>query len=443
MRVLAADDDQTLLGVLERCLRSWGYEPLSAHDGVEAWRVLKHAEAPRIVILDWHMPGLTGLEVCRLLRAAPHGEETYVVMLTGRQDKDDLISALEAGADDFLSKPFHARELQLRLAKGVSFQANRANANGPRSSPPSGTIIGGKYRLEKQIAEGGMASVWLGVHLSLGINVAIKFMKPDVAETPDYASFEREARAAAALRTEHIVRIYDHGIARDGAPYLVMEYLSGESLCRRIERSGPLPAREAVAVIEQIGRALVEAHARNIIHGDVKPENILLGDDPERPYGIAKLVDFGLARSPVSLLKTEEGGLIPGTPSYMSPEHLRAQVPPNPQLDMWGLAATAFTALTGSIPFDGATTSEIVTNVCYGAVPVPSAFNRSLPPAIDEWFAKACAQDPRSRYATPTELVASLARACSEAAARPDPIPNIGRLYAQTERELPEPVEPS
>src|SRR6185369_2111211 len=99
----------------------------------------------------------------------------------------------------------------------------RAKMSARAGTPPAASTIAGKYRLEKKIAEGGMASVWLGVHLSLGINVAIKFMKPDVAEMADYPSFEREARAAALLRNEHIVRVYDHGITNDGSPFLVME----------------------------------------------------------------------------------------------------------------------------------------------------------------------------------------------------------------------------
>ncbi len=438
MRVLAADDDQGILNVLERCLRGWGYEVTTARDGIEAWRVLKNEDAPRIVVLDWDMPGLAGLEVCRLLRTTPHGEEIYVVMLTGRQEKADLIEALEAGADDFLSKPFHPRELQLRLAKGVTFQTSRmATAPHAHGTPPSGSTLGGKYRLEKQIAEGGMASVWLGVHLALGINVAIKFMKPGLAETPDYASFEREARAAAQLRTEHIVRVYDHGIAHDGGPYLVMEYLAGESLGDRIDRLGALPPAEVASIVDQISRALVDAHARGIIHPDVKPENILLVDDPERPYGCAKLVDFGLARSRVNAQATE-GGLISGTPSYMTPEHLRAQAPPNPALDLWGLAATAFTALTGSVPFDGDSISAIMKSICVAPLPVPSSVNAQLPPAIDAWFAKACARKPADRYATPEELARSFAAACAEA--RPSVVTSSRvnhrvRGFARTELE--------
>ena len=417
MRVLAAEDDPALRSVLARSLRGWGYEAVAVADGTEAWAILKHADAPTIAVLDWDMPGLTGLEVCRLLRTTPHGRAVYVVMLTGRHDKEDLVSALEAGADDFLSKPFHSRELQLRLAKGVTFQASRAIPPSERIlvAPPSGSTLADRYRLERRIAEGGMASVWLGVHLALGINVAIKFMKPGVDEMPDYTSFEREARAAAQLRSEHIMRVYDHGIANDGSPYLVMEYLAGESLADRIERVGPLAPAEAAAIVEQIGRALNEAHTRGIVHRDVKPENILLVDDPDRPYGLAKLVDFGLARSRAAPA-AELGGLISGTPSYMSPEYLRGKVAPNPLLDLWGLAVTAFCALTARIPFEGETLRAIVHSVCTAPLPVPSELERALPAAVDAWFARACARPPSDRYQGSLELAKAFSAACMSAA---------------------------
>jgi CheY-like chemotaxis protein len=438
MRVLAADDDRGILNILDRSLRSWGYETVTAGNGTDAWKLLKHDDAPRIAVLDWDMPGMSGLEVCRLLRSAPHGEEVYVLMLTGRQEKGDLIEALEAGADDFLSKPFHARELQLRLAKGVSFQASREALHGPpRGAPPSGTTLGGKYRLEKKIAEGGMASVWLGVHLSLGINVAIKFMKEGVADTADYASFEREARAAAQLRTEHIVRVYDHGIGVDGEPYLVMEYLAGESLASRVDRCGPLPPAEVAAIIEQVGRALTAAHDRGIIHRDVKPENIILVDDPDRPFGLAKLVDFGLARSRSNLQKTDAGGLISGTPSYMTPEHLRAQVAPNPSLDLWALAATAFAGLTATIPFDGETLAETMKKICVGPLPLVRGGDATSPSAIDAWFAKACARPPEARFQTALELTNALTAACAADTARGDVQTHAVGGSAETATQLP------
>src|SRR5687768_14103574 len=119
MRILVADDDEDLVRALARWLRVWGYETVVARDGVEALRIMKGDEAPPVCILDWDMPPPNGIELCRMIRAMPHRAGVYVLMLTARQHKTDVIEALESGADDFLSKPFHPRELQLRLAKGV------------------------------------------------------------------------------------------------------------------------------------------------------------------------------------------------------------------------------------------------------------------------------------------------------------------------------------
>jgi serine/threonine-protein kinase len=337
-------------------------------------------------------------------------------MLTARQEKNDVVGALESGADDFLSKPFHARELQLRLAKGVrdSVHHSRSIAPALASPPPTGSTLGGKYRLEKQIAKGGMGSVWLGVHLSLGVNVAIKFMDAQLAETADYASFEREARAAAQLRSEHTVRVYDHGIDHTGLPYLVMEYLAGESLWSRLDAKGALSPDEVVACVEQMARALGESHARGIIHRDIKPENILLLEDTERPHGFAvKLIDFGLA-NPSAGRGRPEAGPTAGTPSYMSPEYLQGDVGPTAALDLWSLAATTFVAMTGAVPFDGESISDIFRSVCKGELPVPSKV-APVPPGFDAWFARACARDPAERFATAAELASSLALACASA----------------------------
>lgn len=411
MRVLAADDDDALLRVLDRNLRSWGYETLTAANGFDAWRVLKREDAPPIAILDWDMPGMTGVEVCRLLRSTAHGAGCYVLMLTARDAKDDLVDALEAGVDDFLSKPFHARELQLRLAKGV---AAREKARGDRreaTPPPTGTTLGGKYRLERKIAEGGMATVWEGVHLSLGIDVAIKFVKADIAERTDFASFEKEARSAAQLRSEHVVRVYDHGISQEGLPYLVMELLRGESLASRIDSRGPLTFEEVAALVEQVGRALSEAHAHGIVHRDVKPENILLTDTPDRAPGFsAKLVDFGLANPMAAPVATS--GVVAGTPSYMSPEYLEGEAPASPALDLWGLAATTFAAITGVGPFDAPTFGAIYEQVCMDPLPIPSDCNSAVSSRFDEWFSKACHRDPRKRFQTVAAFTSALLDAC-------------------------------
>jgi len=443
MRILVADDDDALVRALGRWLRSWGYDTVVATDGLEAWRLLKAPDAPRLAILDWDMPGLPGLELCRLLRSSPHGSRVYVLMLTARDAKADVITALESGADDFLSKPFHARELQLRLAKAVRDTARTdfpPSSNTQATPPPTGTVVGGKFRLESELAKGGMGSVWLGVHLSLGINVAIKFMDASLAGTADFASFDREARAAAQLRSEHIVRVYDHGISHDGLPFLVMEYVAGESLWSRIERKGALPVDVVATIVEQTARALGEAHARGIVHRDVKPENILLADDPERPpHGLsAKIIDFGLANFATPLSGIGNAASNAGTPAYMSPECL-AGAPPSPALDLWGLAATAFAALTGHVAFDGETLQDTVNRVCTGPLPVPSSLRRDLPRAIDRWFERACAREPSRRFATAAELANALRAASGEGVTPSGPLsirPGVARAGDAQATEL-------
>jgi serine/threonine protein kinase len=443
MRIVAADDDAGMRRVLDRCLRAWGYEPLLCENGQEAWKVLKREDCPRVVVLDWDMPGLSGLEVCRLLRSTPHGRELYVLMLTARQEKADIVAALESGADDFLAKPFHSRELQLRLAKGVRDASRSMPAGVERTIPPTGTTLAGKYRLEKKIASGGMGSVWLGVHLSLGVNIAIKFMDRALAETAAYASFEREARAAAQLRNEHIVRIYDHGVDQQGLPYLVMEYLGGDSLSQRVDEKGPLAPGDVVTLVEQVARALTEAHARGVTHRDIKPDNILLVEDADRERSFTvKLIDFGLA-DPEST-RRDKPGEIAGTPQYMSPEYLSASVKPDRFLDMWALAVTAFVAMTGATPFDGDDIDAIYQRIL-SPPPVPSEVNPATPPGFDAWFERACAREPSARFQSAAEMAAALAAACpahSGMAPRPSsaPGPTSGTgsaaLFAVTEPDL-------
>ena len=261
-----------------------------------------------------------------------------------------------------------------------------------------------------------MGSVWLGVHLSLGVNVAIKFMDAQLAETADYASFDQEARAAAQLRSEHTVRVYDHGIDAAGLPYLVMEYLSGETLWSRVAEKGALDVDVVVTCIDHVARALGEAHGRGIIHRDVKPENILLIDDVDRPLGFsAKLIDFGLAKAVTPRGRPHDGPTA-GTPSYMSPEHLSGDTGATPALDLWALAATAFVAMTGTIPFDGEELHDVYRAVCTDPLPVPSRAVGGIPAGFDAWFAKACARDPAARFASAAELSSSLAAACRDRA---------------------------
>ena len=289
-----------------------------------------------------------------------------------------------------------------------------------------GRTIADKYQVLQLIGTGGMGTVWEGVHTALGTRVAIKFIKPQYASQPEArARFEIEARAAAKLKTKHAVLVYDYGVTPDGLPYIVMEYLDGESLSDAIIDRGPLPAREVGQIIAQAARALAKAHTAGIVHRDLKPDNIYLArsDEPVEglPY-IVKLVDFGIAKileetpaqggvSHPMGGPTREGTVI-GTPNFMAPEQLAVGGAPGPLTDLWSLGACTFAAMTGRLPFEGDVLGDIVLKVCAAPIPAPSKVNPDVPAGFDAWFARACSRDPSKRFQSADELAQALAGVC-------------------------------
>jgi serine/threonine protein kinase len=289
-----------------------------------------------------------------------------------------------------------------------------------------GRVIEDKYRVQRLIGTGGMGTVWEGVHTTLGTRVAIKFIRPQFTSQPEArARFEIEARAAARLTTKHACLVYDYGVSLDGLPYIVMEYLEGQSLSDAIIDRGPLPAPEVGQIIVQAARALAKAHAAGIVHRDLKPDNIFLARSDEPVEGLAyvvKLVDFGIAKileeppKPGELGRpmggpTREGTVI-GTPNFMAPEQLALGGAPGPLTDLWSLGACTFAAMTGRLPFEGDVLGDIVLKVCASPIPAPSQVNPAVPPGFDAWFARACSRDPGKRFQTADELAQALAGVC-------------------------------
>jgi serine/threonine-protein kinase len=295
-----------------------------------------------------------------------------------------------------------------------------------------GTLVAGKYRVEQLLGTGGMGTVWKGRHEALGTPVAIKFIKPQHASAQDARRrFEIEARAAAKLKSKHAVKVFDYGVTDGGLPYIVMEYLEGESLSEALIRRGPFPASEVGKIFAQAARALQKAHDQGIVHRDLKPDNIFLQEnaediDPELPYTV-KLVDFGIAKvldkpgaeagaNPMGG-PTQDGAVI-GTPNFMAPEQLTVGGAPNALTDLWSLGACAFAAMTARIPFEGEVLGDIVLKVCASPIPVPSKLNPEVPPGFDAWFARACSRDPQKRFQSATELADSLNAVCGNTRVR-------------------------
>jgi len=289
----------------------------------------------------------------------------------------------------------------------------------------AGSIIGGKYRVLRMIGAGGMGTVWEGVHATLGTRVAIKFIRPRFAEQPESrARFEIEARAAAKLTTKHAVHVYDHGVNQEGLPYIVMEFLEGESLSDAIIGRGPLAPAEVAHIIGQAARALSKAHAAGIVHRDLKPDNIILAktDEPVEglPY-VVKLVDFGIAKildepqkegSPAPMGGPTREGTVIGTPNFMAPEQLTVGGAPGPLTDLWSLGTCAFAAMTGRLPFEGDMLGDVVVKVCAQPLPIPSQVNPDVPMGFDAWFARVCARDRLKRFQSADELAQALAGVC-------------------------------
>src|SRR6187551_2429261 len=281
------------------------------------------------------------------------------------------------------------------------------------NSPPpdlQGKTIAGRYLVERLIGQGGMGTVWAGRHVSLDQLVAIKFVHPKLAGSAEaLRRFDTEAKAAARIKSRHAVAVYDHGVSEGGQPFIVMEYLEGESLEQSIAGRGKIPLNEVAEIVQQAARALHAAHQAGIVHRDLKPDNIFLALDGEagtRGYCV-KVLDFGIAKmvheEAAGGASSTQAGMVLGTPHYMSPEALTASAPVGPASDIWSLGACAFAAACGRVPFDGDAIGDVVLKVCAAPMPVPSRFSSDLPPAFDEWFKRACARRLDERFASIAE----------------------------------------
>ena len=271
-----------------------------------------------------------------------------------------------------------------------------------------GAIFGGKFRLGALVARGGMGSVWRATDLALGREVAIKFMDPTLAGSAELrARFEREARAAAALSSPHVVQIHDHGVS-DGTPFIVMEMLDGEDLGTRLKRVKRLGLAETASLVAQIAKGLRKAHEAGIVHRDLKPANIFLAraDDDEE---IAKILDFGVAKTREGGGEGTQSGVLLGSLNYMSPEQARGIRVVDGRSDLWALAAIVFRAITGQMAIAGQATGDVIIRICSLPIPRATSIAPDLPPEVDAFFDRAMARDPDHRFQTARELADAFA----------------------------------
>lgn len=274
-----------------------------------------------------------------------------------------------------------------------------------------GQVLAGKYRIDERLSEGGMGTVYRGTHVLMDKTVAVKVLRTSLASDEKIvARFSREARAASKILHPHALSVTDFGEDEKGTVFLVMEFLSGQTLKELIRNEGPMPLPRVVEIMRQVGGALDEAHGQGVVHRDLKSDNIMMLGTPGADY--AKVLDFGIAK-----IKEPDGeydpgltspDLVIGTPQYMSPEQCSQSPDIDARSDIYSLGVILYEMFVGHVPFTGESPTAIMLK--HLQHPAPSVLDErpDLPPSVAKVIQKAMEKRPENRYKSIGELVEDL-----------------------------------
>jgi tRNA A-37 threonylcarbamoyl transferase component Bud32 len=273
-----------------------------------------------------------------------------------------------------------------------------------------GHTIEGKYLIRKLLGEGGMGRVYLGEHVLIGRSVAVKFLHSELTSNEEIVRrFYREAQSAAAIRHKNVIDVFDVGVSPEGEPFLVMEYLEGESLSDLIARVGTFDVPTACGILEPALLALQAAHDRGIVHRDLKPENIFLAHEAGEPPTV-KLIDFGISKvnEATGQTKLTRDGSLLGTPEYMSPEQARGAADLDHRTDLYAMGVILYEMLAGDRPFVGANYNELLLSVLTEAPRPPRDVNPDFPEEATALVMRALARDPAERFQSAAEMLEAM-----------------------------------
>jgi predicted Ser/Thr protein kinase len=262
-------------------------------------------------------------------------------------------------------------------------------------------LIAGRYELEQKVGSGGMSKVYRAHDRLLERTVALKILHEHYSQDDEYVErFRREARSVAQLTHPNVVTVIDRG-EHNGRQFIVFEYIDGENLKQLVEREGPLPPRQVIELGLQIASALASAHARGVVHRDVKPQNVILTDE-----GRPKVTDFGIARSS-DVESVTLTGTVMGTSEYIAPEQARGELV-DYRSDVYSLGAILYELSTGDVPYPGENPVSVAMRHLHEPVPSARARRPEIPARLDAAIRKAMAKDPEERFGSMDELIAVL-----------------------------------
>jgi CheY-like chemotaxis protein len=422
--VLVVDDNHALRRALRRTLVAEGHQVVEASDGREAIQKAKEEDFD-LIVSDVRMPDMDGVELLRAIHE--RDADLPVLLITGDPGLETAMKAVEYGALEYLTKPIDVEKLKASTLRAFELRRKRLEAKLALEAQSSrraralplgigqneswtGALLGGRYRVGTLIGAGGMGSVYEAEREDLAqMRVAIKVLHPAVGARADLVMrFRREAETVAAIDHPNIVRILDFQTPPGEPAFLVMERLHGEPLGAAIGKEGRLSAERTAFIASQVLSALSAAHAANVVHRDLKPDNVFL-ITMSGLQDIVKLLDFGVAKlmnARVNEKLTQTGSVL-GTPAYMAPEQARGASVDH-RSDLYAVGCMMYEALTGTAPFVAENYNALLFEI-QRAAPTPIEVLRpDIDPALAAVVTRAMAKSPTERFQTADSMEGAL-----------------------------------